>query len=90
MTHGNEVAREGVPELHPEVFRDSFSEEQDEEVAEHELRHEVCASRSPWTSSTMGCEFLDVHDTERSWGRSGGMKFSVPLHVLRSVPSHAT
>ena len=36
-----------VSELHLEVLRDSFPEEQDEEVAEHELHHEVCASRSP-------------------------------------------
>ena len=36
-----------VSELHPEVLRDSFLEEQDEEVAEHELHHEVCASRGP-------------------------------------------
>ena len=36
-----------VSELHLEGLRDSFSEEQDEEVAEHELHQEVCASRSP-------------------------------------------
>ena len=36
-----------VSELHLEVLRGSFPEEQDEEVAEHKLHHEVCASRSP-------------------------------------------
>ena len=36
-----------VSELHLEVLRGSFPEEQDEEVAKDELHHEVCASRSP-------------------------------------------
>ena len=34
---------------------------------------------------------MEWHDDERSWGcPTGGMKFSVSVHVLKSAPSHTT